>query len=83
MRNKLLIKSGPAIALGTSVLILYALMASLKFAMGLVVIIFLAAPFLLVYMAVCVLKDKEGLDTRTFDEYFYQDRDIPGCGPDN
>lgn len=83
MGKNLLIKSGPAIALGTSVLILYALLAGFKLAAGVVIFIFLASPFLLVYMAVCVLKDKEGLDNRTFDEYFYLDRDIPGSGADN
>ena len=56
----------------TAVLFLYAGMAMLGGPEGLVLSVFLASPFLVIWMVVRVLKAKPS-NEKTFDDYFYQD----------
>ena len=74
------LKSGPVITVAVSVWLLYYILINFESGWPVALFLFMASPFLLVYMAICILKDKEGLDNRTFDDYFYLDRDIPGPG---
>jgi hypothetical protein len=60
------------VGLVTVVLFLYAGMALLGGPEGLMLAIFLASPFLVIWMVVRVLKAKP-VNEKTFDEYFYQD----------
>ena len=60
------------VGLVTVVLFLYAGMALLGGPEGLMLSIFLASPFLVIWMVVRVLKAKP-VNEKTFDEYFYQD----------
>ena len=60
------------VGLVTTILFLYAGMALLGGPEGLIVTVFLASPFLVIWMVVRVLKAKPASE-KTFDEYFYQD----------
>lgn len=60
------------VGLVTTILFIYAGMALMGGPEGLVLAIFLASPFLVIWMVIRVLKAKP-VSEKTFDEYFYQD----------
>lgn len=66
----------------TFLLFAYAAAANLGAPDWIIVSIYSASPFLVIWMAIRVLKDGEE-STKTFDEYFYEDYDYKRAGSEN
>jgi len=64
-----------AVGIATGYLLLYALSILFNFPFGFTEWLFFFSPFIVIGMVTIVLKEDYKSD-RTFDEYFYEDKDI-------